>query len=115
MVRESVDAFEAWRLRVLTYDKAYIRQWFPSHRMMAGCLLSGGTNPGFSAFYFGKKPALEKLEAVRTGKLDPRGMGIGADLGHNEITTERLARLAGTIPYEIVCSITDRVPRIYKK
>ena len=35
--------------------------------------------------------------------------------GANEITTERLARLAGTIPYEIVCSITDRVPRIYKK
>ncbi|MBL7068418.1 MAG: alanine racemase [Candidatus Omnitrophica bacterium] len=35
--------------------------------------------------------------------------------GKNEITTERLARLAGTIPYEIVCSITDRVPRIYKR
>ena len=35
--------------------------------------------------------------------------------GHNTITTERLARLAGTIPYEIVCSITDRVPRIYKR
>jgi len=35
--------------------------------------------------------------------------------GDNEITTERLARLAGTIPYEIVCSITDRVPRIYKR
>ncbi|MFH1753415.1 MAG: alanine racemase [Candidatus Omnitrophota bacterium] len=35
--------------------------------------------------------------------------------GHNDITTERLARLAGTIPYEIVCSITDRVPRIYKR
>ncbi|MEE8359441.1 MAG: alanine racemase [Candidatus Omnitrophota bacterium] len=35
--------------------------------------------------------------------------------GHNDITTERLARLAGTIPYEIVCSITDRVPRYYKK
>jgi alanine racemase len=35
--------------------------------------------------------------------------------GKNEITVERLARLSGTIPYEIVCSITDRVPRIYKK
>ncbi|GAG08249.1 unnamed protein product, partial [marine sediment metagenome] len=31
--------------------------------------------------------------------------------GQNEITAENLARLAGTIPYEIVCSITDRVPR----
>ncbi len=35
--------------------------------------------------------------------------------GENEITTEKLARLAGTIPYEIVCSITDRVPRVYKR
>ncbi|MFH0840333.1 MAG: alanine racemase [Candidatus Omnitrophota bacterium] len=34
--------------------------------------------------------------------------------GNNEISCEELARLAGTIPYEIVCSITNRVPRIYK-
>lgn len=34
--------------------------------------------------------------------------------GDNEIRCEELARLAGTIPYEIVCSITDRVPRRYK-
>jgi len=31
-----------------------------------------------------------------------------------EIRCEELARLAGTIPYEIVCSISSRVPRIYK-
>ena len=34
--------------------------------------------------------------------------------GDNEIRCEELARVAGTIPYEIVCSITNRVPRIYK-
>lgn len=34
--------------------------------------------------------------------------------GSNEIRCEELARLAGTIPYEIVCSISNRVPRIYK-
>ncbi len=34
--------------------------------------------------------------------------------GNNEIRCEELARLAGTIPYEIVCSISRRVPRIYK-
>lgn len=34
--------------------------------------------------------------------------------GSNEIKCEELARLAGTIPYEIVCSISNRVPRIYK-
>jgi alanine racemase len=31
-----------------------------------------------------------------------------------EVKIERLARLAGTIPYEIVTGITGRVPRIYK-
>jgi len=35
--------------------------------------------------------------------------------GRHEITVERLAKLSGTIPYEIVCSISDRVPRKYKK
>ena len=35
--------------------------------------------------------------------------------GDNEIRCEELARLAGTIPYEIVCSIANRVPRLYKK
>jgi len=34
--------------------------------------------------------------------------------GDNDIRCEELARLAGTIPYEIICSITNRVPRIYK-
>lgn len=34
--------------------------------------------------------------------------------GRDEIRTEKLARLAGTIAYEVVCSISNRVPRIYK-
>ncbi len=34
--------------------------------------------------------------------------------GEGGIKCEELARLAGTIPYEIVCSISSRVPRIYK-
>jgi alanine racemase len=34
--------------------------------------------------------------------------------GRNEIRAENLARLAGTIAYEFVCSISNRVPRIYK-
>ena len=33
--------------------------------------------------------------------------------GGEWIKAEKLARLAGTIPYEIICSITDRVPRKY--
>jgi len=35
--------------------------------------------------------------------------------GENEITCDELARLAGTINYEIVCAIAQRVPRAYVK
>lgn len=34
--------------------------------------------------------------------------------GHHEIRIEKLARLAGTIAYDAVCAISNRVPRIYK-
>lgn len=34
-------------------------------------------------------------------------------LMNEEITADEIARLAGTINYEIVCKISDRVPRIY--
>ena len=33
--------------------------------------------------------------------------------GNNRITAETLARLSGTIPYEIVCGLGSRIPRIY--
>jgi alanine racemase len=33
--------------------------------------------------------------------------------GKNRITTEELAKLAGTIPYEILCGISQRVKRLY--
>ena len=34
--------------------------------------------------------------------------------GREEIRAEKLARLAGTIAYETVCGISNRVPRVYK-
>lgn len=33
--------------------------------------------------------------------------------GEDEVSAEELAELAGTIPYEVVCSISPRVPRVY--
>jgi alanine racemase len=38
---------------------------------------------------------------------------IGRD-GKEEIRVEEIAKLAGTISYEILCRISDRVPRIYQ-
>jgi alanine racemase len=40
---------------------------------------------------------------------------MGADGAGNCIHAEELAALAGTIPYEIFCGISKRVPRIYLK
>jgi len=34
--------------------------------------------------------------------------------GREEIRAEKLARLADTIAYEVICSISNRVPRVYK-
>ena len=33
--------------------------------------------------------------------------------GDKEILVEDIAKLAGTINYEIVCMISDRIPRVY--
>ncbi len=49
-----------------------------------------------------------------------KGVKVGDEVvligrqGRNEIRTEKLARLAGTIAYEFACGISNRVPRVYK-
>ena len=49
-----------------------------------------------------------------------RGVKIGDEVvligkqGRHEIRVEKLARLAGTIAYDFICGISNRVPRIYK-
>ena len=49
-----------------------------------------------------------------------KGVKVGDEVvligrqGEADIPIEKIAKLAGTIPYEILSSITDRVPRIYK-
>lgn len=47
--------------------------------------------------------------AVRTGD---EAVLIGSQ-GKNKITTEELALLSGTISYEIVCGLGNRIPRVY--
>lgn len=49
-----------------------------------------------------------------------KGVQIGDEVvligkqGEDEVGAAEIARLAGTIPYEIICSISNRVPRVYK-
>ena len=50
---------------------------------------------------------------IRGVKLGDEVVLIGKQ-GRDEIRAEKLARIAGTIAYEVVCSISNRVPRIYK-
>ncbi|MCM8780304.1 MAG: alanine racemase [Candidatus Omnitrophica bacterium] len=45
-------------------------------------------------------------------KIEDEAVLIGSQ-GKYKITAEELARLSGTIPYEIVCGLGSRIPRIY--
>ncbi|MGB3112549.1 MAG: alanine racemase [Candidatus Omnitrophota bacterium] len=57
--------------------------------------------------------ALLDVGHVKDVKIGDEVVLIGRQ-GKSYVPVEKVARLAGTIPYEIVSSITDRVPRIYK-
>jgi alanine racemase len=52
--------------------------------------------------------------------VGPAKISVGAEVvligtqGRNKITVEELAGLSATIPYEIVCGLGSRIPRIYK-
>jgi len=53
---------------------------------------------------------------VDVGKFKPKladEVVLIGKQGKERITTEELADLAGTIPYEIVCGLGSRIPRIY--
>ena len=113
--------------RSISYGRTYVTQ---EHTKIA--TLPIGYADGYGRILSNKAEILvrgERAPVVGKVTMDQTMVNVGhvkdvkegdevvliGKLGHNEITTERLARLAGTIPYEIVCSITDRVPRIYKK
>ena len=50
---------------------------------------------------------------IKDAKIGDEVVLIGKQ-GKSEISIEKIAKLAGTIPYEILSAITDRVPRVYK-
>lgn len=113
--------------RSISYGRTYITK---SHTRVA--TLPIGYADGYGRILSNKAEVLVKgRRAPVIGKVTMdqamidvghvKGVKVGDEvvlLGRQkteEIRIERLARLAGTIPYEIVTGITSRVPRLYKK
>lgn len=55
------------------------------------------------------------VTAVKDVAVGDEVVLIGPDNAGNRISAEELAMAAGTIPYEIFCGISKRVPRVYLK
>ena len=55
---------------------------------------------------------LENAIVIRAARQDDEVVIVGRQ-GDEQIRAEKVARLAGTINYEVICGIAHRVPRIY--
>lgn len=83
---------------------------YPRNLSNLGPLLIGGRR-----FHVSGRICMDQI-MVDVGKFKPR---LGDEVvligkqGKKRITVEELADLAGTIPYEIVCGLGSRIPRIY--
>ncbi len=112
--------------RSISYGRTYITQ---KHTRIA--TLPIGYADGYGRILSNKAEVLIRgKRAPVVGKVtmdqtmvdvgEIRGVKVGDEVvligkqGFEEIRTENLARLAGSIAYEVVCSISNRVPRIYK-
>lgn len=82
----------------------------------------GLSNKGYVLIRGKKAPVIGKVTMdqtmvdvghIRRAKIGDEVVLIGRQ-GREEIRTEKLARTAGTIAYEVVCGISNRVPRLYK-
>ena len=111
--------------RSVSYGRTYITQ-----RRTRIATLPIGYADGYGRILSNKAEVLVKgKRAPVVGKVtmdqtmidvgNIRGVKVGDEVvligkqGFDEIRTEKLARLAGTIAYEIFCSISNRVPRVY--
>jgi alanine racemase len=112
--------------RSISYGRTYITQ---KHTKIATIPI--GYADGYGRILSNKAEALLKGQYVRIVGMVTMDQTL-LDVGHvkdvrvgdevvligkqgpAEIHIEKIAKLAGTIPYEILSAITDRVPRIYK-
>ncbi|MFH1552791.1 MAG: alanine racemase [Candidatus Omnitrophota bacterium] len=112
--------------RAISYGRTYITQ-----KRTKIATIPIGYADGYGRILSNKAEALVKGQYVRivgmvtmdqtlldVGHIKDVGVGdevvlIGKQ-GQSEVLIEKIAKLAGTIPYEILSAITDRVPRVYK-
>ncbi len=111
--------------RSISYGRTYITQ---RHTKIATLPIGyadgyerGLSNKGEVLIHGQRAPVIGKVTMDQTlidvtnikgAKLGDEVVLIGKQ-GKEEIRAEKLARLAGTIAYETVCSISNRVPRVY--
>ena len=112
--------------RAISYGRTYITQ-----KETKIATIPIGYADGYGRILSNKAKALVRGRFVRIAGIVTmdqtlldvghiKGVCIGDEVvligqqGRSEVSIERLAKLAGTIPYEILSAITDRVPRIYK-
>lgn len=85
-VKARVDAVEKWRERILSYGKAYTDEWFPEYHAMASFVMTGGRNSMYDEYYYGIALREKHQEEFLAGKRKIRGIGMGGDLIHHDIS-----------------------------
>jgi len=63
-VRLTVNDFESWREKVLAYDQAYARSWFPGYSRFCNFLTAKGSQKAYYSGWWGRKEQVLK-EGVR--------------------------------------------------
>ena len=111
--------------RSISYGRTYITQ---EHTKIATIPI--GYADGYGRILSNKAEALVRGQFVRVVgvvTMDQTMLNVGhikgvkagdevvliGHQGQSEIPIEKIAKLAGTIPYEILSAVTDRVPRVY--
>jgi hypothetical protein len=79
MVKQRVDAFEEWRLRIVHYstDKAYVRDWFPGYYRLCSNLICAGDGYWWNHYFYHLDVLQADLQKVLKGEKKMRGTGVG--------------------------------------
>ena len=98
------------RVRVVTVPVGYGDGYFRSMSNKAGVILRGKRHPQVGSICMDQMMVNIEWD---TGYNGDEVVLIG-EQGAERITVEELAQWAGTVPWEILTAINDRVPRLYQ-